>query len=131
MSYNWSINVSQGIVAFLEGLLVGMKAPKSAVLAVVVIVSSAIPPAAGVGMEYNEKMWEIIIATIVGGLALNGIYDGGFIKEAIQAFIIDASSMAATDAIYNSFILGGANPSVAGQRAAYPGASFLNRINLG
>ena len=131
MSYNWSINITQGIVAFLEGLLIGMKAPKSAVLAVVVIVSSAIPPAAGVDMAYNEKMWEAIIATILGGLVLNGVYDGGFIREAIWAFLIDTSSMAATDAIYNSYILAGVNPSVVAQRGAYPGANFLNRVSLG
>lgn len=130
-NYNWSVNIVQSIIAFVEGLVIGFKAPKSAVLAAVILVSSALPDAGFVGMNYNEKLWETVIATLLGGAILTGVYDGGFIKNAIMAFIVDTSSMAVTDEIYNSYILGGANPSVFAQRAAYPAANGLNRVALG
>lgn len=129
--YKWSVNIVQSIIAFAEGLLIGMKAPKSAVLAAVILVSSAIPDSGFVGMQYNERLWETVLATLFGGAVLSAVYDQGFIHNAVKAFIIDTSSMALTDEIYNSYILGGDNPSLFAQRSAYPKANALNRVTLG
>jgi hypothetical protein len=130
-NYGWSVNIVQGIIAFIEGLLIRMKAPKSAVLAVAIVVSSALPPSGYMkDWQYNEKLWETIIATILGGAVLTGFYDGNFLSNAIHAFIIDTSSMAFTEEIYNSYILGG-NLNVAAYRVARPDAGILNRAALG
>ncbi len=130
-NYNWSINITQGIIAFLEGLAIGMKAKKSAVLAGSIVVASLLPASMAGGWEYNEELWETVIATILGGAVLTGAYDGSFMHNAIKAFIIDTSSQCFTDEIYNSFILGGKSNPKQLYRAAYPEASFVNKITLG
>ncbi len=106
------LNLFQGVVAFLEGLLifkekgvVAASAKKSAAAAIVIAISGLVPTPVATGMYYNEALWETIIATLVGGGILSAIWDGGFGKNALKVFILDTSSKTVSNEIYNSLIL--------------------------
>lgn len=105
------IHFFQGVVAFLEGLLIFKEksAEKAAAAAIVIALSGLVPGGGVIGPAYagayNEALWETILATLGGGLVLSGIWGGGFGKNAMKVFILDTSSKTVANEIYTSIIL--------------------------
>ena len=86
-----TIDFFPGLVAFLEGLLF-MKWEKAITIGAIVALAGLIPSSPIPSMPYNEALWETIIASLVGGAVLTGVWDGGFGRNLFLTFILDTSS---------------------------------------
>lgn len=131
--YSMSVNIAQGVIAGIEAKLFAKDKEDGALLiGALVLLSSAVPPSGVFGyFGANEKLWEILIATFIGGAILKGVYGRSYIHQAARMFLYDTSSMAVTDEIYSLFILGGVNAQYRAYRLAYPEANLMNRAFLG
>ena len=131
--YTYSANLTQGVVAFLESMLLfNDKITLDAAYAAVIFVSTFVPPSGVFGFfGPNEKLWETIIATVGCGFVGMIGWDKGFGKHALKGFVLSTSSMAVTDQFYTLVIGSGINLQNAGLRAVYPNATMTNRAFLG
>jgi len=129
-NYNMSVNLTQGIIAGIEAQI--FQGQDALLIGALVLLSSAVPPSGVIGyFGDNEKLWELLIATFIGGAILKGVHGRSYMHQAGRMFLFDSSSMALTDQIYTIFILGGANAQVAAYRLSYPEAGYVNRAFLG
>lgn len=105
MRYQYSANLMQAVVAFIEALLfTKVKISEKVFFAAIIFISTFVPPSGLIGyFGPNEKLMETLVATVLASFLITPIYGGSYSKNAIIGFMLSTSSAGFTSATYSYF----------------------------